>query len=554
MTHIDAIVNEKIEALRRQYADQLALRAVEIESLWKAVEESGGETGSLTDFRQIAHRLAGSGATFGYPGVSESAGALELYANTILERGSAPTGDEIKLVRELLSDLRAASSAPGSAPDGRRRARMIGDEKFRRDKTIAIVDDDDGQAQTIAAAVQEAGFSAIRFPSPLHLLESVEENPVAAVIMDIVFPEGQTLGIEAVRELRNLHPGDVPILFLSAKSGFDTRLSAVQAGGDGFLAKPVNPPALIERLDRLVAGKPLGRYRILVLEKAGILGARCPPILEDAGMVTGLANSPGAVIEILEELHPDLALMDFELENLTGLDLAAVIRQHEDFADLPVFFLSPDESTSHRLLRMGLDEGDFLTKPVNSQALVTAVSERVERHRDASNFAGHDNLANILFGNRNPESADNGSTDNAAAVEDVPRPKILIADDDPHLLSAMSIQFESCGATVVTASNGEEAFSEAYFKGADLIVTDYMMPNYSGDYLLVRLKGAEQTKNIPVIVLTGRSNGLRKDFPLERELLGRRGAAAFLTKPMNFDHLLEVARRYVRFSIPGLAS
>ena len=81
------------------------------------------------------------------------------------------------------------------------------------------------------------------------------------------------------------------------------------------------------------------------------------------------------------------------------------------------------------------------------------------------------------------------------------------------------------------------------------IVTDFNMPEGSGEYLLARLRSNPSTRDTPVVVVTGTTFGGSKDYALERDMLGRRGAAAFLRKPLKFDALLEVVGR-----LAGLAT
>ena len=72
------------------------------------------------------------------------------------------------------------------------------------------------------------------------------------------------------------------------------------------------------------------------------------------------------------------------------------------------------------------------------------------------------------------------------------------------------------------------------------------MPEMSSKYLLVKLKGEEETKVIPVIVITGQREDGYEDLSLKREMLGRRGAVAYLTKPVDFNALLDVLKRHIR--------
>jgi DNA-binding response OmpR family regulator len=83
-------------------------------------------------------------------------------------------------------------------------------------------------------------------------------------------------------------------------------------------------------------------------------------------------------------------------------------------------------------------------------------------------------------------------------------PLILIADDDPDILALVSFRLERAGYDVVAAANGEEAVQLALERKPDLAVFDVMMPRVDGYEATRRLRQHEETKRIPVILLTAR--------------------------------------------------
>jgi CheY-like chemotaxis protein len=80
-----------------------------------------------------------------------------------------------------------------------------------------------------------------------------------------------------------------------------------------------------------------------------------------------------------------------------------------------------------------------------------------------------------------------------------------------------------------------------------VIITDYRMPEGSGEYLIGRLRAVPALRTIPIIVLTAASGGLKRDHALERRFLGEYGVSALLSKPLKFDELLEALSRHIEF-------
>src|SRR6185312_5209571 len=125
------------------------------------------------------------------------------------------------------------------------------------------------------------------------------------------------------------------------------------------------------------------------------------------------------------------------------------------------------------------------------------------------------------------------------------RPKVLFVDDDPDMRRVMQIRLRACGIDVHAASTAMQALWIAMKEIPDVIITDYHMPEGSGQYLLGRLKGTPLLKDIPVIMLTGARIGNDRDFALERRFLGEYGASAFLSKPVDLDVLLDALSEHI---------
>ena len=111
--------------------------------------------------------------------------------------------------------------------------------------------------------------------------------------------------------------------------------------------------------------------------------------------------------------------------------------------------------------------------------------------------------------------------------------KVLVVDDEIHIVHVVAIKLKSNGLEVVTASNGQEAFDIASEQLPDIIVTDFQMPIMDGMQLIEKLRQSEKTQNIPVIMLTGRS------FSVEKETKDKLNISDCLGKPFSPRELLK---------------
>jgi len=118
----------------------------------------------------------------------------------------------------------------------------------------------------------------------------------------------------------------------------------------------------------------------------------------------------------------------------------------------------------------------------------------------------------------------------------MPRPKILLVDDDPDLLRALRLRLRANNYEVTTASDGYAAIAAAQKERPSLIILDLGLPVGDGFVVLDRLQNSDALAGIPVIVLSARDPQNNEEKALKA------GAAAFFQKPADNDELLNVIR------------
>jgi len=118
----------------------------------------------------------------------------------------------------------------------------------------------------------------------------------------------------------------------------------------------------------------------------------------------------------------------------------------------------------------------------------------------------------------------------------MPRPKILVVDDDPDLLRALRLRLRANNYEVTTASDGYAAIASAQKERPSLIILDLGLPVGDGFVVLDRLQNSDALSGVPVIVLSARDPQNNEEKALKA------GAAAFFQKPADNDELLNVIR------------
>jgi two-component system alkaline phosphatase synthesis response regulator PhoP len=110
--------------------------------------------------------------------------------------------------------------------------------------------------------------------------------------------------------------------------------------------------------------------------------------------------------------------------------------------------------------------------------------------------------------------------------------KVLVVDDEIHIIHVVTIKLRNNGYEVISAENGAAAFELACEEQPDIVVTDFQMPVMTGLQLVQELRRNETTKDTPVIMLTARG------FAIEEEQKEDLQISEFLSKPFSPKELL----------------
>jgi DNA-binding NarL/FixJ family response regulator len=118
--------------------------------------------------------------------------------------------------------------------------------------------------------------------------------------------------------------------------------------------------------------------------------------------------------------------------------------------------------------------------------------------------------------------------------------RLLVVDDDPNLLRALSMSLRVAGYEIRTARNGAEALISLAEFAPDLIISDIRMPGMDGHKLVQHVRASQRTNLIPIIFLTA------KDETADRVAGFKAGIDYYLTKPFETEELLAIVSNILR--------
>lgn len=386
-----------LASLRQNYAERLPAEFAALAALADRLNGSASDHPSLDEIARRLHKLAGSGGTFGFDALSKKARELELTAQGWLS-GQPPARDAAML--RYFADNVAALSATLSASGLAQPEPVILGNAPAADacdaNRIWLVEDDALLGRELAHQLEQFGY-LVRLFTRLDQAEAAARAEFPdLLIMDVMFPEERANATEAVGNRPALRALGCPIFFISAYNDFSSRIRAARLGACCFFLKPLDVPRLVDRLESAFEERQAAPFRVLIVDDDVALAEYYRLVLSTAGMEVETLDNPVILLDRMADFRPDLVLMDMQMPEYSGPELAAMLRQHEDWLGLPIVYLSAESDLDAKITAMGIGADDFLTKPLSEAQLVAAVKVRATRFRQLADLMSKDSLTGLL--------------------------------------------------------------------------------------------------------------------------------------------------------------
>ncbi len=311
-----------------------------------------------------AHKLAGSLGCFGFPEGSRIAKQLEQLLSS-----SAIAQINIKQVTELISALHTELQHQPFEQKVR--------DALTHDISLLIIDSDSEFSQRL---VTEAHKSKIKTFTASNLEQArtiIAQESIAVVLHAISFPDGEDLIF--LEELHQLKPQLLMIAIAESAQLLD-RLEIVRKGVNLTLQHPIEPKAAIDSIVELI--QSMGEEaKILILDDDPQILLSLELTLQPWGFELTTLNEPKLFWDVLEDIEPDLLVLDIEMPDINGIELCQLLRSDLRWQQLPILFLTvhQDEKTQYQAFAHGAD--DYICKPVTGSILANRILNRLRRSR-----------------------------------------------------------------------------------------------------------------------------------------------------------------------------
>jgi diguanylate cyclase (GGDEF)-like protein len=319
--------------------------------------------------RRAAHTLTGSVGTFGFTRASYAASELEQALVT-------PTAAQVPALSGLIVSIRHELERE------RTHATQLSPvESTAQQPQVLVVDDDRDFCGLMMAEAASLSIPCETVPSPGRARTVCAERLTAIVLLDLTLPPDDLAdAYDLLAELSSRTP-PVPVLVLTGTGVFDDRVEVARRGGRAFLPKSLSPSELLRAAEQFLVRESLQRTKVLIVDDDPSILAAMRTLLEGHEIEVSTLTDPLRFWETLEEIAPELLILDVNMPGVNGPELCRVVRSDPRWNQIAVIFVtnSKDPQTINAIFQAGAD--DYLAKPIVERELITRVSNRLERIR-----------------------------------------------------------------------------------------------------------------------------------------------------------------------------
>lgn len=275
----------------------------------------------------------------------------------------------------------------------------------------------------------------------------------------------------------------------------------------------------IERPERLL---DLRGMRVLIVDDNATNRRILQELLKDWGLEHTLAENGRTALQLLEEKAFDLMLLDIQMPDMDGFEVAREIQQRWPKSAMSIVVLTSIGHRGDAVRCRELNIDAYLSKPVQTSDLREVLERLGARMRDGSGRTGCELITRHTLGK---------PTQRPGLTQPL---RILVAEDNRVNQTLARRLLEKEGHSVTIASDGIQAVEAAATGAFDLILMDVQMPEMNGVQAAAAIREQEAgRRRTPIVALTAHAMGRDRDQCIAA------GMDAFISKPIQMNELLE---------------
>ncbi len=377
----------EVAALYKKFGEKLPEK---LRGLEEAVEGARIDHNSIGDARVLAHRLRGSAGAYGHSILGEAAGHVE---DLLAEALADPTSIRRYLWEELNIALADARLCLERGPNPNEQLRF--GTAAATQKTLLVVDDDPDFLHFVRSVGRRNLFNVVTAQTAAEAIQRARGAQFSGMFLDIHLT-GQT-SFSLARDIRSTDAnGDIPIAFVSADHRIETRVAAIEAGGVRFLEKPLSEESFAALAEELAGLSDVPRGKALIVDDDPDVLEHYTIHLRRAGIMVETLDDVDGLTAKMDEVCPDVLLLDVNLPGVSGLDVCRALRASERFGLLPILMVTAQADDRTRLSAFRAGASDVVVKPILPEELLARVGVQIERERLQRERSDKDALSGLL--------------------------------------------------------------------------------------------------------------------------------------------------------------
>lgn len=259
---------------------------------------------------------------------------------------------------------------------------------------IAIIDNVFEEAQDLASALSEFNFEVKAFSSYQVLRTQIQESAPNLVII------GQSakdrLDEDAFGLAQDLFKLNIPCFLYLTHDDFYSRLKSVRAHFSKHYIKPIELTRVVNHIREVLKLDSGAHNKVCLVDDQTSVLNYLKLTLEGQGLEVFATTDPVVLVKEMQSFEPDIFVFDINMPDISGIELAHIVRQFEHLSAVPIIFLSSDDSLENKLLAIGGECDDLLPKSLPIGAIVTQVKSRIKRSINMQKQTMQDSLTGLL--------------------------------------------------------------------------------------------------------------------------------------------------------------
>jgi CheY-like chemotaxis protein/signal transduction histidine kinase len=372
---------------------------------------------------------------------------------------------------------------------------------------VLVVEDDYATSKLLSNYLHKWGYDPTIVNSADQTLKILQKERFLAILMDIVLPDANGLDLlQKIREIKNAKSTPVIVCSVEAEQQKAFLMGAVE-----YFVKPINYKYLIEVLTN---------YRLRKDSNILLVDDDIPSLnllreaVERNGLKAIAYSDSTKVIDSIMNMQLDLAIIDLDMPELSGIELIEQIKSKEHFRKLPIIIYTGMESYETAVKRIdGLFENLLQKSSTSIEDLQDTINQMISRYEEPST---------------QEEIKEIKDTVKILLVEDYKHSQIIVT----RLLKKNDFD------TIVVVENGQEALDAVKQQHYDLILMDMQMPVMNGFEATKKIRELKQYKDTPIVALT--AFAMKGD----REKCLDAGTTDYIPKPIDSQEFIQKVKYY----------